>query len=120
MANLTEGGLLRQQLLNLATDIRELRKEVSEMRTPTHTVYIQWLGLVIVGGSALWALAIQPLKDTQRQAELTFAAKSIVDEKFLESDKASSELREMFKGVAMKEDLNRVIIDIDRRLPRVK
>ncbi len=120
---------LGQQLLNMAEDIREMRKEIAAIRAPSHSVYIQWIGLVIVGGAALWALAIRPMTEAQDKAGATFAAKILVDEKFAEQQVINAQFQDRFKEFAtqkdlatdvaeLKDTLSKMTIDIDRRLPR--
>ena len=109
---------LSQQIANLATDIRDLRKEISTMREPNHQTYIAALGLLIVGGGALWTLAISPLRDAQRDAANLYAQKAVIAEQYLGMSRDIASINEHFKEFATKDDLNTLIIGIDRRLPQ--
>ena len=110
-------SLLLKQIANLAEDIRELRKEISAIRQPQYQVYLTAIGLMIAGCSALWGLAIYPLHDAMVKADDTYAKKDLFDEKYFETSKDIAAINERFKAFATKDDLNSVIIGIDRRLP---
>lgn len=106
--------LVAQHMAHMAEDIRELRKEINNLQRPNYQLIIAFLGFLVVGGAGLWGLAIKPTNEVL--AKLPSA--DFITEKFSELAREQTSIAGNLEKYATKDDLNRLIIDIDRRLPR--
>jgi hypothetical protein len=108
--------LIGQHMAHMAADIRELRKEVSDLRKKDFGPVVGAIMILLVGGTGLWGLAINPL--SEKINKLPDAA--LMDEKLSELTKGMVILADRFKDYATKDEVNRIVIDVDRRLPRTR
>jgi hypothetical protein len=83
--------LVRLSLETLTHDIREIRREISELRRPQYHLLVSFVGvsLVLVGG--LWSLAISPIKEELA----TFARADMVQEHYVSKDVLNGKLAEI-------------------------
>lgn len=99
---------IRILLEQLSEDVRDLRKEVLELRKPNAQLYAVMVTIALATVAASWA---------------TFAHRDIVEQKFLDVeknetmlDKSQSSLADGLKLYATKSDVNEAIGQINDRL----
>jgi hypothetical protein len=114
----SEIALISQHMASLMLDVRELRKEIRDIRSPNWQILLGFAALLLTAGVGLWTLAISPIREELAKFPSQFAQKDIVEERFAEAAKERVQLAERFNNYATKDQLNQVIIDVDRRLPR--
>jgi len=130
----TEFGKLQQQAETISVELQAIRQDMKKLTNPNYANLIAGATLMVIGIGSLWGIAIRPISDALTNMQADLMKKDLIIEKFGEHDrdlaaihsdlatKASKEdvvvLHGALNDKAAKDDLNRVIIDIDRRLPK--
>lgn len=112
---------IKSELRDLNLSIKELNAGVMTMGKPKWSIWISAGALLSVVTGAVWGLAIAPLNDRVRMLEtatLAFVPREVYTEKWAEAKEERTRMENDIAQRVTKDDLNRLIIDIDRRLPK--
>lgn len=114
---------IKLELRELNASVKELNATIANMGKPNYQTWGAGAGLFCTVTAAIWWLAITPVNDRLKALD-NFAAgtvpKDVLVEKWTQTDKELQRLENEIASRATKDDLNRLIIDTDRRLPRAK
>ena len=116
------------RLAELATSLRETNMAVREatqamagLGKPRWSVWIGGGTLICIVTGAMWGLAISPIIDRVKVLEamsLTIVPREVHIEKWAQIKEDMQRIENEISQRASKDDLNRVIIEIDRKLSK--
>lgn len=111
---------LRVDIKDLNTTIRDLDRTILMAHKPNYQVWAGMGGLMIMGIGSLWGLAIQPLNNSINVLSASIIPPGVLTERQMDTDKALARMEADIKSKASQEELKRVTVDMDQRLPRAK
>jgi chromosome segregation ATPase len=114
---------IKSELRELNASVRELNTTIANMGKPHYQTWTAFAGLFCTVSAAVWWLAVTPLNDRLKTLEnvaATAVSRDVLVEKWAQTDKEFQRIENEIAARATKDDLNRLIIETDRRLPRAK
>jgi hypothetical protein len=114
---------IKAELRELNGSLRELNATIANVGKPHYQTWTAFAGLFCTVSAAVWWLAITPINDRLRTLEsfaTTAVSRDMLVEKWTQTDKELQRIENEIAARATKDDLNRLIIETDRRLPRAK
>lgn len=111
---------IKSELRELSASVRELNTTIASMGKPHYQTWTAFAGLFCTVSAAVWWLAITPINDRVKWLETSSVPKEVLVEKWAQNDREFQRIENEIAARATKDDLNRLIIETDRRLPRAK
>ncbi len=112
---------IKSELRELNGSVKELNATILGMGKPHFQTWAAIGTLVASVTAGAWWLAIAPISDRVKAIEVmdtNFVSRELHIEKWAEESKELQRLEDEIAGRVTKDDLNRLIIDIDRRLSK--
>ncbi len=111
---------IKGELRDLNVSIRELNSTIAAMGKPKWQVWSGISTLIVVVTGGVWGLAISPINDRVNKLETSYVSRDVHIEKWAQTKEDFQRVENEISQKASKDDINRLIIDIDQRLPKAK
>lgn len=109
---------IKVELRDLNISIKELNSTIANMGKPKWQVLLGAGTLICLVTGGIWTLVITPLSDRVKAIESTYVPKDTHLERWAQEKEDLQRIENSIKDRVSKDDFNRLIIDIDKRLGR--
>ena len=108
-------GEISEALKETNKTIREASAAMGQFGKPQYSLWIGFLTIFLTVLGAGWFIVIDPLHRDISHLEITSVSREVNIERTNEVDKHFLRLEHELEGRALKDDLNRLIIEVDKR-----
>lgn len=109
-------GEISEALKETNKTLREATSAMGRLGMPQYGLWIGAGAIFLTISGAVWATVIEPLHREIAHLETSTVPREVNIERMNDVDKHFLRLEHSLEGMATKDDLNRVIIEIDKRL----
>ncbi len=109
---------IKNGLRSLDMSIKDLNSVIANIGKPQYQIWGVFGTLFCTITAGAWWLAINPINERVRYIESIIVPREVHVEKWAQADRETLRLESEIASLATKDDLNRLIIEIDRRLPK--